>query len=391
MATKPLDRYAQRGVSSGKEDVHKAIKKLDKGLYPNAFCKIFPSMRGEMYGSIMHADGAGSKAALAYAYWKQTGDLTVLHGLAQDSMVMNFDDLLCIGATGHMDVSSTLQRNKRLISAEAVQAIIEGTQIFIDDMNSYGYDMRNMGGETADLGDLVRTLVLDHTFHTEMHRAEVIDLANVRPGDVIVGLASYGQASYEKNYNSGMGSNGLTSARHDIFGKYMAKRFPDTFDPKMKKSLRYCGKHTLLEVEPETGRTFGQLVLSPTRTYGPIMKKLFESMPKSWIHGIVHCSGGGQTKCLHYIDGMHIVKDKMLPVPPLFRIIQQDTGTPPHEMYRTFNMGHRMEIYLPEVYAETVIEVAKGFNVEAQVIGRCDPHRGHRLTIYSQEYGKLKY
>lgn len=398
------DRYAQRGVSASKEDVHNAIAQLDKGLFPKAFCKIVPdTLAGDpAYCTIMHADGAGTKSALAYLYWRETGDLSVWKGIAQDAVVMNTDDLICAGATGPMLLSSTIGRNKNLIPGEVIAEIINGTEEVLRMLREHGIEIYSTGGETADVGDLVRTVIVDSTVIARMRRDQVISNDRIQAGDVVVGLASYGQASYETAYNGGMGSNGLTSARHDVLAHYLASQYPESFDPAIDKSLIYSGSKkltdTLAAVSSESGTaqltvpadiTVGQLILSPTRTYAPVAKVLLDEL-RSQIHGMVHCSGGAQTKVLHFVENLHIIKDNLFPIPPLFRLIQAESGTSWQEMYKVFNMGHRLEIYLPEANAQRVIDIAKTFGIDAQVIGRVEPFDGKRVTIES-EVGKFMY
>lgn len=377
-------RYARRGVSSGKEEVHAAISGVDKGLFPRAFCKIIPDLLGGDPGwcNIMHADGAGTKSSLAYAYWKETGDLSVWKGIAQDAVVMNLDDLLCVGVTENILLSSTIGRNKNLIPGEVIKAIIEGTEEFLSRMRDQGIGIWSTGGETADVGDLVRTIIADSTVIARMRIADVIDNARISSGDVIVGLSSFGQTSYESSYNSGMGSNGLTSARHDVFHKYLAQLYPESFDNGITGSLVYSGSMKLTDPTAVPGVNAGMLVLSPTRTYAPVIRKVLELMRPS-IHGMIHCSGGGQTKILHFIDRLHVVKDNLLPVPPLFDLIQKSSGTPWEEMYRVFNMGHRMELYVDEDDAQAIIDIASGFDLDAQIIGRCESSPSPKLTIRS--------
>ena len=376
-------RYGLRGVSSDKEDVHAAIKNVDKGLFPKAFCKIIPDLlSGDPDGClIMHADGAGTKSSLAYAYWRETGDLSVWRGIAQDAVVMNTDDLLCVGATSGILLSSTIGRNKRLISGEVVSAIINGTEEFLATMRSLGVDIVSTGGETADVGDLVRTVIVDSTVTARMRRADVIDNANIKPGDVIVGLASYGQATYESEYNGGMGSNGLTSARHDVFARYLAEKYPETYDTAIPADLAYSGGMRLTDRLEGCPLDAGKLVLSPTRTYAPVIARVLKEVPRTAIHGMVHCSGGGQTKILHFIDNLHIIKDNLFDVPPLFRLIAEQSGTDPREMYKVFNMGHRMELYTDEATAGTIIAISRSFGIEAQIVGRVEPGTGAGLTI----------
>lgn len=380
-----------RGVSSAKEDVHNAIKNIDKGLFPKAFCKIVPDyLSGDPeYCLVMHADGAGTKSSLAYTYWKETGDMSVWKGIAQDAIVMNTDDLLCVGVTDNILLSSTIGRNKNLIPGEVISAIISGTQSFVDTMKEHGVDMVLTGGETADVGDLVRTVIVDSTVCARIKRSDVIDNARIAAGDVIVALASYGQANYEDEYNGGMGSNGLTSARHDVFCKEVAEKYPESFDAQVPSELVYSGSKKLTEVEPETGVTYGKLVLSPTRTYAPIIKKIFDKH-RSEIHGMVHCSGGAQTKVLHFVDDLRVIKDNLFPVPPLFRTIKEESGAEWKEMYKVFNMGHRMELYVPAEIAQSIMEISESFGVEARVIGRveaCD----HKEVVIRSEYGEFIY
>ncbi|REJ85199.1 MAG: phosphoribosylformylglycinamidine cyclo-ligase [Bacteroidetes bacterium] len=381
------DKYGRRGVSSSKEDVHAAIKKLDKGLFPKAFCKIVEDTLGSdpEYCTVMHADGAGTKSSLAYAYWKETGDLSIWKGIAQDAIVMNTDDLLCVGATDNMLLSSTIGRNKRLIPGEVISAIIEGTEEVLESLRSFGINILLTGGETADVGDLVRTLIVDSTVVARMKRAEVISNDRIRAGNVIVALASFGKSSYEKEYNSGIGSNGLTSARHDVFNKSLGEKYPETFDSGIDEAITYCGSKKLTdEIDiPGFGKIHaGKLVLSPTRTYAPVMKEILDKFRKD-INGIVHCSGGGQTKVMHFVDKLHIIKDNMLTVPPMFNLIQSESGTGWKEMYRVFNMGHRMEIYCDGKTAQGIIDIARGFNIDADVIGRTETSEKNKLTIKS--------
>ncbi|HRK53817.1 MAG TPA: AIR synthase-related protein [Cyclobacteriaceae bacterium] len=385
------DRYNQRGVSASKEDVHKAISKLDKGLYPNAFCKIVEDhLAGDPeYCTIMHADGAGTKSSLAYIYWKETGDLSVWKGIAQDAIIMNVDDLLCVGATDNILLSSTIGRNKNLIPGEIISEIINGTEEVLATLREHGMNIRSTGGETADVGDLVRTIIVDSTVTARMKRSEVISNDKIEPGDVIVGLASYGQATYEKEYNGGMGSNGLTSARHDVFSKIYRDKYPESFDPNVPLDLIYSGNCKLTDTIPDTPVNVGKLVLSPTRTYAPVIIEILKNL-RSQIHGMVHCSGGAQTKVLHFIENLHIIKDNLLPTPPLFKLIQQQSGTDWKEMYKVFNMGHRMEIYLSEKYADEIIAISKSFGVDAQVIGRVAAFSQKRVTIKSDN-GEFHY
>lgn len=384
-------RYDLRGVSAAKEDVHNAIKNVDKGIFPKAFCKIIPDILGgdPLWCNIMHADGAGTKSSLAYAYWRETGDMGVWKGIAQDSLIMNVDDLLCVGATDRMLVSSTIGRNKSLIPGEVIAAIINGTEELMETMRGYGIEIYGTGGETADLGDLVRTIIVDSTLTTRMRRADVIDNANIKGGDLIIGLASFGQATYETEYNGGMGSNGLTSARHDVFNKSVAEKYPETYDNRIPDELVYSGTKGLLDRIEAIDVTAGKLVLSPTRTYAPVIKKLLEEM-RHEIHGMVHCTGGAQTKVMHFVENKHVIKDNIFPIPPLFKLIQEQSATDWSEMYKVFNMGHRMEIYLPEEYAEKVIEISRSFNIDARVIGHVEDAPSNRLTIMS-EFGKFEY
>ena len=385
-------RYAQRGVSASKEDVHKAIKNIDKGLFPKAFCKIVPDhlTNDEDYCLIMHADGAGTKSSLAYMYWKETGDISVWKGIAQDALIMNIDDLLCIGATDHILLSSTIGRNKNVIPGAVISAIINGTEELIEDLKGFGVTIHSTGGETADVGDLVRTIIVDSTVTARMQRSKVIDNANIEPGDVIVGLASFGQATYEKSYNGGMGSNGLTSARHDVFGSYLAAKYPESFDAAVPEDLVYSGQMKLTDAVEDSPIDAGQLVLSPTRTYAPIIKSILESYDARSIHGMVHCSGGAQTKILHFIDDLHIIKDQMFAVPPLFKLIQSQSDTDWKEMYQVFNCGHRMELYVKPEIADAIIKISKSFNVDAQIIGRVEAANTKKLTIKS-EFGVFEY
>lgn len=379
--------YAQRGVSAGKEDVHNAIKHIDKGLFPKAFCKIVPDILGgqEDYCNIMHADGAGTKSSLAYTYWKETGNLDVWRGIAQDAIIMNIDDLLCVGATENILLSSTIGRNKQLIPGEVIAAIINGTEEILEELRSYGISIYSTGGETADVGDLVRTIIVDSTVTCRMKRSEVISNHTIQAGDVIVGLASYGQASYEKFYNGGMGSNGLTSARHDVFNKQVAEKYPESYDPGIPYELIFSGKKALtdkIDIPGFGAIDAGRLVLSPTRTYAPVIKQILEAY-RSRIHGLVHCSGGAQTKVLHFIDNLHVIKDNLFPVPPLFQLIQEQSGTGWKEMYQVFNMGHRMELYVPEEIAADIIKISKSFNIDAQIVGRVEPAAVKQVTVRS--------
>lgn len=385
------DRYAQRGVSASKEDVHNAIAQLDKGLFPKAFCKIVPdTLAGDPdYCTIMHADGAGTKSALAYLYWRETGDLSVWKGIAQDAIVMNTDDLICVGATGPMLLSSTIGRNKNLIPGEVIAELINGTEVVLQMLREHGIEIYSTGGETADVGDLVRTVIVDSTVIARMRRDEVISNDRIQAGDVIVGLASFGQATYETQYNGGMGSNGLTSARHDVLAHNLADTYPESFDPAINKSLIYSGSKRLTDTVDGTGLTVGQLILSPTRTYAPVAKVLLDEL-RPHLHGLVHCSGGAQTKVLHFVENVHVIKDNLFPIPPLFRMIQAESGTSWQEMYKVFNMGHRLEVYLPEEQAQRVIEIAQSFQIDAQVIGRVEAYEGKRVTIES-EMGTFLY
>lgn len=385
------ERYMMRGVSAAKEDVHNAIKNVDKGLYPKAFCKIIPDILGgdPEWCNIMHADGAGTKSSLAYAYWRETGDLSVWRGIAQDALIMNIDDLLCVGATDNILVSSTIGRNKRLIPGEVIAAIINGTEELLARMRSLGIGIHSTGGETADVGDLVRTIIVDSTVTCRMRRSDVINNANIKGGDVIVGLASFGKATYEDEYNGGMGSNGLTSARHDVFAKAVGKKYPETYDGEMPDDLAYSGSVNLLDKVSGTPLDAGKLVLSPTRTYAPVIKKLLSQMHAS-IHGMVHCTGGAQTKVLHFVENKHVIKDNLFPVPPLFALIQEQSKTDWREMYKVFNMGHRMEIYVAPEDAEKVIAISEKFGIEARIIGRVEDAPSNRLTI-SGEYGTFEY
>ncbi len=384
-------RYDLRGVSAAKEDVHNAIKNVDKGIFPKAFCKIIPDILGgdSEYCNIMHADGAGTKSSLAYAYWRETGDLGVWKGIAQDALIMNVDDLLCVGATDRMLVSSTIGRNKRLIPGEVIAAIINGTEELLETMRGYGVEIYGTGGETADVGDLVRTIIVDSTVTTRMRRADVINNADIADGDVIVGMASFGQATYETEYNGGMGSNGLTSARHDVFNKNVAEKYPETFDGKIPADLIYSGTKDLLDTVDGTDLTAGKLVLSPTRTYAPVIRRLLQEM-RGEIHGMVHCTGGAQTKVMHFVENKHVIKDNMFPLPPLFKLIQEQSDTDWAEMYKVFNMGHRMEVYLPSDKAGMVIDIAREFNIDARIIGRVEDAPANSLTIRS-EFGEFRY
>ena len=392
MGNEVSKRYAQRGVSASKEDVHNAIKNIDKGLFPQAFCKFVPDhlTNDADYCLIMHADGAGTKSSLAYMYWKETGDISVWKGIAQDALIMNIDDLLCVGATDHIMLSSTIGRNKNVIPGEVLSAIINGTEELIEDLKQFGVTIHATGGETADVGDLVRTIIVDSTVTARMPRNKVIDNANIQPGDVIVGLASFGQATYETTYNGGMGSNGLTSARHDVFGHYLADKYPESFDAAVPKELVYSGRVKLTDAVEDSPIDAGKLVLSPTRTYAPIIKTILESYYSDSIHGMVHCSGGAQTKILHFVEGLHIIKDNMFTVPPLFKLIQEQSNTDWKEMYQVFNCGHRMELYVDPEIAENLIAISKSYHVDAKIIGRVEVSPLKKLTINS-EHGTFEY
>jgi len=385
-------RYAMRGVSASKEDVHNAIKNIDKGLFPKAFCKIVPDYltNDPDYCLVMHADGAGTKSSLAYLYWKETGDISVWKGIAQDALIMNIDDLLCIGAVDNIMLSSTIGRNKNLIPGEVISAIINGTEELIAELKSFGVTIHSTGGETADVGDLVRTIIVDSTVTARIERGNVIDNANIRPGDVVVGLASFGQADYEKEYNGGMGSNGLTSARHDVFAKYLAQQYPESYDSEVPGELVYSGAMKLTDQVEGSPLDAGKLVLSPTRTYAPIIKKILSKYTPKDIHGMVHCSGGAQTKILHFIENLHVIKDNLFPIPPLFKMIHEQSGTDWKEMYQVFNCGHRMELYVPEDIAADIIAISKSFGVDAKVVGRVEAATSKKLTIKS-EYGVFDY
>lgn len=384
-------RYNMRGVSASKEDVHNAIKNVDKGLYPKAFCKIIPDILGgdKDYCNIMHADGAGTKSSLAYAYWKETGDLSVWKGIAQDALIMNIDDLLCVGATDNILVSSTIGRNKHLIPGEVIAAIINGTEELLSELREMGVSVYSTGGETADVGDLVRTIIVDSTVTCRMKRSDVINNANIKGGDVIVGLASYGQASYEKEYNGGMGSNGLTSARHDVFNKTIAEKYPETYDAAVPQELVYSGSVGLTDEVADAPINAGKLVLSPTRTYAPVIKALLDEM-RDKVHGMVHCSGGAQTKVMHFVENKHVIKDNLFPVPPLFDLISRESGTDWAEMYKVFNMGHRMEIYLAPEDAQRVIEISESWGIPARIVGRVEDADKNHLTIISEK-GTFEY
>jgi phosphoribosylformylglycinamidine cyclo-ligase len=379
------DRYSQRGVSAAKEDVHKAIKNIDKGIFPNAFCKVVPDLLGNDpdFCCVMHADGAGTKSSLAYIYWRETGDISVWKGIAQDAVVMNTDDLLCIGVTDGILLSSTIGRNKNLIPGEVISAIIEGTEECLSMMRDNGIGIHSTGGETADVGDLVRTIIVDSTVTARVRRSDIIE-NNIQAGDVIVGLASFGQADYETGYNGGMGSNGLTSARHDVFAHDYALKYPESYDQAINNNLVYSGNLLLTDPSEAEGINAGKLVLSPTRTYAPVIRQILEKY-RPEIHGMIHCSGGAQTKVLHFIDNLHIIKDNLFPIPPLFRMIHEQSGTSLREMYQVFNMGHRMELYVPEHVAGEIISISKSFGIEARIVGRCAPFNGKKLTISTEK------
>ncbi len=385
------ERYDLRGVSASKTDVHSAIKNLDKGLYPGAFCKIVPDYLGgdPLWCNIMHADGAGTKSSLAYAYWRETGDISVWKGIAQDALIMNIDDLLCVGATDNILLSSTIGRNKRLVPGEVISAIINGTEELLEELRAHGVNIYSTGGETADVGDLVRTIIVDSTVTCRMRRADVIDNANIADGDVIVGLASYGRAAYETEYNGGMGSNGLTSARHDVFGKSVAEKYPETYDGGLPQELVYCGACSLTDSVEGAPVNAGKLVLSPTRTYAPVVKAVLDAL-RPHIHGMVHCSGGAQTKVMNFVEAKHVIKDNFFDVPPLFELIRRQSGTDPREMYRVFNMGHRLEIYCRPEYAERIIAISESFGVPAKVIGRVEAAQQKKLTLVTP-YGTFEY
>ena len=386
MSNKSTNRYNQRGVSSDKTDVHNAIKNIDKGLFPKAFCKIVPDTltNDSDYCLVMHADGAGTKSSLAYLYWKETGDLSVWKGIAQDALVMNLDDLLCVGVTDNILLSSTIGRNKNLINGEVIKTIIEGTEDLIKEMSDYGINIKSTGGETADVGDLVRTIIVDSTVVARIKKSDVIDNSKICSGDVIVGLSSFGQANYENSYNGGMGSNGLTSARHDVFHKYLLKKYPESFDPNIPEDLIYSGSLKITQPIGGLEVNAGKLVLSPTRTYAPVIKKVLENFKSDKIHGMVHCSGGAQTKILHFIDNLHIIKDNLFPVPPLFDLIKNESGTPWKEMYKVFNMGHRMELYVSKDCSDEIINISKSFGVDAKIIGRVEGSDQKKLSIISE-------
>ena len=392
MSQEVSKRYAQRGVSASKEDVHNAIKNIDKGLFPKAFCKIVPDYltNDADYCLIMHADGAGTKSSLAYMYWKETGDISVWKGIAQDALIMNIDDLLCVGATDNIMLSSTIGRNKNKIPGEVISAIINGSEELLKDLKEFGVTIHSTGGETADVGDLVRTIIVDSTVTARMKRTDVIDNSTIKAGDVIVGLESFGQASYETEYNGGMGSNGLTSARHDVFEKYLATKYPESFDQEVPEDLVYSGSKKLTDLVDGSDLNAGKLVLSPTRTYAPIIKSILSKYTNKEIHGMVHCSGGAQTKILHFVKNLHIIKDNLFGVPPLFKLIQAESKTDWKEMYQVFNMGHRMELYVPQEIADDVIEISKSFNVDAKIVGRVEASETKKLTIKS-EFGEFFY
>jgi phosphoribosylformylglycinamidine cyclo-ligase len=386
------NRYSQRGVSAQKEDVHSAIKNIDKGLYPKAFCKIIPDFitSSKDHALVMHADGAGTKSSLAYMYWKETGDLSVWKGIAQDALIMNIDDLLCVGVTENILLSSTIGRNKNHIPGEVVSAIIEGTEDLLNELRKWGVTIHSTGGETADVGDLVRTIIVDSTVMARIDKKDVINNANIKSGNVIVGLSSSGMSNYEKEYNGGIGSNGLTSARHDLFSKSLAKKYPESYDPLVPQDLIYSGSRSLTEILEGVPINIGKLVLSPTRTYAPVIKKIFNQVGRDSIFGMVHCSGGAQTKVLHFIDNLHIIKDELFVVPPLFDLIQKESGTSPREMYQVFNMGHRMELYVSPETAEEIIKISKSFSVDAKIIGRVEKSQEKKLTLVTK-YGTFEY
>ncbi|MBR99672.1 MAG: phosphoribosylformylglycinamidine cyclo-ligase [Flavobacteriaceae bacterium] len=386
------NRYQKRGVSSKKEDVHDAIKNIDKGIFPKSFCKIIPDYvtKSQDHVVVMHADGAGTKSSLAYVYWKETGDNSVWKGVVQDSIVMNIDDLLCVGVTSDIMLSSIIGRNKNKIPAEVISSIINGTQEIIDELDPLGIKIYNTGGETADVGDLVNTVIIDSCVFSRILKADVIDNANIKNGDLIVGLASFGQATYEKEYNSGIGSNGLTSARHDVFSKYLMEKYPESFDSSIPSELVYSGSKTLIDYIDSSPINIGKMILSPTRTYAPVIKEIFNQVNRIDIHGMVHCSGGGQTKALNFVEKLHIIKDNLFKVPPIFDLIQKESGTSPKEMYQVFNMGHRMELYVNPNIAEKIIEISKSFEIEAKVIGRVEACKTRKLSIYS-DLGSFEY
>ena len=379
------NRYIQRGVSAQKEDVHNAIKNLDKGLFPKAFCKIIPDVitGSKEHAIVMHADGAGTKSALAYIYWKETGDLSVWKGIAQDALIMNIDDLLCVGVTKNILLSSTIGRNKSHIPGEVIASLIEGTEELLKTLNDWGVSVFSTGGETADVGDIVRTIIVDSTVTARIARKDVVNNANIKAGNVIVGLSSSGQANYESEYNGGMGSNGLTSARHDVFSKNLVNKFPESFDPNLPNDLIYSGSKSLTETLEGVPINIGKLVLSPTRTYAPVIQKIFNDVGRKLISGMVHCSGGAQTKVLHFIDSLHVIKDNLFPIPPLFKLIQKESGTSAREMYQVFNMGHRMELYVEPEIADRIISISKSFDIDAQIIGRVEASENKKLTIDS--------
>ncbi len=387
-----MDRYNLRGVSADKTDVHNAIKNIDKGLYPKAFCKIVPDhlTQDSDYCLVMHADGAGTKSSLAYMYWKETGDLSVWKGIAQDALIMNIDDLLCVGAVDNIMLSSTIGRNKKLIPGQVIKSIIEGTEELIDEMSKYGVNIKSTGGETADVGDIVRTIIVDSTVIARIKKSDIIDNANISAGNVIVGLQSFGKATYESEYNGGMGSNGLTSARHDVFNKKLAKKYPESFDSSMPDELIYSGSYDLIQKVKDIELDIGKLVLSPTRTYAPIIKSILNKYDSNSINGMIHCSGGAQTKILHFIDNLHIIKDNLFDTPPLFNIIKQESNTDWKEMYKVFNMGHRMELYVKPEVSDQIIEISKSFGVDAKIIGRVEDSESKKLTI-SSEHGSFEY
>ena len=386
------NRYAQRGVSAQKEDVHQAIKNVDKGLYPKAFCKIIPDVLtgSEDHAIVMHADGAGTKSSLAYMYWKETGDLSVWKGIAQDALIMNTDDLLCVGATQNILLSSTIGRNKNHIPGEVIAAIIEGTEELLETLNNWGVSIYSTGGETADVGDLVRSIIVDSTVTARLNKKHIIDNANIQAGDVIIGLSSSGQATYETEYNGGIGSNGLTSARHDVFSKELAAKYPESFDPTVPEDLVYSGSKQLTDALEGVPIDIGKLVLSPTRTYAPIVHQIFQNIDRSQIHGMIHCSGGAQTKILHFIDRLHVIKDALFPVPPLFDLIQKESQTSGREMYQVFNMGHRMEFYVPPSQADEIISISNSFNVDAKIVGRVEASSVKKLNLKTP-YGSYEY
>lgn len=386
------NRYAQRGVSAQKEDVHQAIKNVDKGLYPKAFCKIIPDVLtgSEDHAIVMHADGAGTKSSLAYMYWKETGDLSVWKGIAQDALIMNTDDLLCVGATQNILLSSTIGRNKNHIPGEVIAAIIEGTEELLETLNNWGVSIYSTGGETADVGDLVRSIIVDSTVTARLNKKHIIDNANIQAGDVIIGLSSSGQATYETEYNGGIGSNGLTSARHDVFSKELAAKYPESFDPTVPEDLVYSGSKQLTDTLEGVPIDIGKLVLSPTRTYAPIVHQIFQNIDRSQIHGMIHCSGGAQTKILHFIDRLHVIKDALFPVPPLFDLIQKESQTSGKEMYQVFNMGHRMEFYVPPSQADEIISISNSFNVDAKIVGRVEASSVKKLNLKTP-YGSYEY